>query len=37
VRIAYVLEEKKLRRAMAIFAAALAAYPGRAAVAAARR
>jgi aspartate aminotransferase len=29
VRIAYVLEEKKLRRAMAIFAAALDAYPGR--------
>jgi len=29
VRIAYVLEEDKLRRAMAIFAAALAAYPGR--------
>jgi aspartate aminotransferase len=30
VRIAYVLEEAKLRRAMTIFAAALAAYPGRA-------
>jgi len=29
VRIAYVLEEGKLRRAMAILAAALAAYPGR--------
>jgi aspartate aminotransferase len=29
VRIAYVLEEAKLRRAMAILAAALAAYPGR--------
>jgi aspartate aminotransferase len=29
VRIAYVLEEQKLRRAMSIFAAALAAYPGR--------
>jgi aspartate aminotransferase len=37
VRIAYVLEEKKLRRAMEIFAAALAAYPGRTVVAAARR
>jgi aspartate aminotransferase len=29
VRIAYVLEEKRLRRAMTIFAAALQAYPGR--------
>jgi aspartate aminotransferase len=29
VRIAYVLEEPKLRRAMEIFSAALAAYPGR--------
>ncbi len=29
VRIAYVLEEAKLKRAMAIFAAALRAYPGR--------
>jgi len=29
VRIAYVLEEPKLRRAMEIFTAALAAYPGR--------
>lgn len=29
VRIAYVLEESKLRRAMAIFAAGLSAYPGR--------
>jgi len=29
VRIAYVLDESRLRRAMAIFAAALAAYPGR--------
>jgi aspartate aminotransferase len=29
VRIAYVLEEVKLRRAMEIFTAALAAYPGR--------
>jgi len=29
VRIAYVLEEAKLKRAMAILAAALAAYPGR--------
>jgi len=29
VRIAYVLEEAKLERAMAIFAAALAVYPGR--------
>jgi aspartate aminotransferase len=29
VRIAYVLEEPKLRRAMAVLAAALAAYPGR--------
>ena len=29
VRIAYVLEEAKLRRAMRCFAAALAAYPGR--------
>jgi aspartate aminotransferase len=29
VRIAYVLKEEKLRRAMTIFAAALAAYPGR--------
>jgi aspartate aminotransferase len=29
VRIAYVLEERKLRRAMEVLAAALAAYPGR--------
>ncbi len=29
VRIAYVLEEAKLARAMAAFTAALAAYPGR--------
>jgi len=29
VRIAYVLEEAKLQRAMACFTAALAAYPGR--------
>jgi aspartate aminotransferase len=29
VRIAYVLEEKKLKRAMEVLAAALAAYPGR--------
>ena len=29
VRIAYVLEEAKLRRAMTIFAKALAVYPGR--------
>jgi aspartate aminotransferase len=29
VRIAYVLEEAKLKRAMTIFAAALSAYPGR--------
>jgi aspartate aminotransferase len=29
VRIAYVIEEPQLRRAMSIFAAALAAYPGR--------
>ncbi len=33
VRIAYVLEEPKLRRAMAVLAAALAAYPGRVATA----
>jgi aspartate aminotransferase len=32
VRIAYVLEEAKLRRAMEIFTAGLAAYPGRLAV-----
>ena len=29
VRIAYVLEEPKLRRAMTVLAAALVAYPGR--------
>ena len=29
VRIAYVLEEPKLRRAMACLSAALAAYPGK--------
>ena len=33
VRIAYVLEERKLARAMEIFTAALAAYPGRVAAA----
>jgi aspartate aminotransferase len=37
VRLAYVLEEPKLRRAMRVLTAALAAYPGRMAVAALAR